>query len=168
MTNNKTFKKAKAMKDRISNRGFTVVELLVATALSGIVMASIYSTYYLQQKSYIVQEQVVHMQQNIRAAMYFIEREIRMAGYNPKGVPGIGIQDMGWNASENRYTSIRITMDMTDDTGTGDPDGDVSDANEDIIYSLSDIDADNDNDLVRNDVNDAGNLEVSNNIDALD
>jgi type IV pilus assembly protein PilW len=65
--------------------GFTLVELLVAMVISLVVMAAIYSTYHSQQKSYLVQEQVAAMQQNLRSAMYNMAREVRMAGYGRDG-----------------------------------------------------------------------------------
>ena len=147
-------------KTKISNRGFTIVELLVATALSGIVLTGIYSSYYSQQKSYVAQGQISSMQQNLRAALYHMEREIRRAGYDPVGESGAGIQTNGTD-------SIRVTMDITDDSGTGDPDGDTGDAGEDITYSLSDTDGDGDNDLARNDANGSGTQTVAEDIDAL-
>ena len=118
-------------------------------------MAGIYSAYYSQQKSYITQEQVVAMQQNLRVAMYYMEREIRMAGCDPTENAGAGIQTAGSN-------SIRFTLDITDDAGTGGADGDTNDTNEDITYSLADNDGDGDNDLER-----SSNL-IAENIDALD
>jgi len=72
------------MLDILNNKkAFTLIELLLALAISGVVMAGVYSAYYSQQKSYITQEQVAAMQQNLRAAMYIIQREIRMAGCDP-------------------------------------------------------------------------------------
>ncbi|UCF72314.1 MAG: prepilin-type N-terminal cleavage/methylation domain-containing protein, partial [Deltaproteobacteria bacterium] len=69
------------MVDILHNRkAFTLAELLVAMVVVGVVMAAIVSTYYSQQKSYVAQEQVAAMQQNLRAAMFYMEREIRMAG----------------------------------------------------------------------------------------
>ena len=138
-----------------NENGFTLVELLVAMAISVIVMASIGYVYYTQQKSYVAQEQISAMQQNLRAAMYYMEREIRMAGFDPTQSDTPGIQ----TASPN---TMRFTLDITDDTDTGPPDGDTGDANEDITYSLADKDGDGDNDLERN-----GNL-IAENIDALD
>ena len=73
------------------NKGFTLVEILVAIAIAGVVMAGIYSAYSSQQRSYIVQEQVAGMQQNLRASMDLMEREIRMAGYDPTGCAGAKI-----------------------------------------------------------------------------
>jgi len=148
------------MKLRISNQGFTLTELLVAMVIAGVVAAGIYSTFYSQHKSYMTQEEVVSMQQNLRSAMHLIEREIRMAGCDPTGTAGAGIQTAQAN-------TIRITMDLTDDAGTGRPDGDTTDPGEDIIYTLSDMDADGDNDLARNDVNASGNVLMAENIDAL-
>ena len=110
-------------------------------------MAGIYSAYYSQQKSYVTQEQVVAMQQNLRAAMYYMEREIRMAGCDPTENAGAEIKTPGAN-------SINFTEDI-------DEDGTIS-SNEDITYSLNDNDGDGDNDLVRN-----TNL-IAENIDALD
>ncbi|OPX36370.1 MAG: hypothetical protein B1H12_07155 [Desulfobacteraceae bacterium 4484_190.2] len=129
----------------IKNDGFTLTELLIAMAIAGIVMAGVYTAYSSQQRSYIAQEQVTAVQQNLRVAMYFMEREIRMAGCDPKGNAGAGIQ----TASPN---CIRITMDITggetdgldndgdsnideaDEANFGD--GDTSDVNEDVTYSL--------------------------------
>jgi type IV pilus assembly protein PilW len=148
------------MKLKISNQGFTLTELLVAMVISGIVAAGIYSTFYSQQKSYMTQEQVAAMQQNLRGAMHILGREIRMAGYDPTGWAPTGIQTADLN-------SIRFTLDITDDSGTGDPDGDTGDPSEDITYALVDLDGDGDTDLVRNDVNGGGNHQIAENIDAL-
>jgi type IV pilus assembly protein PilW len=156
--------------------GFTVSELLVAMVISGIVMAGIYSTYYTQQKSYVTHEQLVAMQQNLRAATYVMEREIRMAGCDPTQKANACIATANIN-------TIAFTLDITggesdgvdnDDDGVTDEadeerygDGDRSDPNEDIIYDLFDVDGDGDTDLRRNDVKGVGNQTIAENIDAL-
>jgi type IV pilus assembly protein PilW len=86
--------------------GFTLSELLVAMVISAVVMAAIYSTYYSQQRSYLVQEQVAAMQQNLRAAMFYMEKEIRMAGCDPTRAADAGITTA--NAD-----SISFTEDIT-------------------------------------------------------
>jgi type IV pilus assembly protein PilW len=63
------------------NSGVTLIELLVALALSGILMAALYRVFIGGQQVYTVQEQVVDMQQSARAAMDRMTREIRMSGY---------------------------------------------------------------------------------------
>ena len=89
------------------DRGFTLIELLMAVAIAGVVVGGVYSVYLTQQKSYLAQQEIVEMQQNLRAAMQLMEREIRMAGYTPYEESGAGIQTANAN-------SIRFTMDIHD------------------------------------------------------
>jgi type IV pilus assembly protein PilW len=70
--------------------GFTLVEILIALVLAGVVSAAIYNVYISQNKSYAIQDRVAEMQQNLRAAMYMMRREIRMAGYDPSGAGNVG------------------------------------------------------------------------------
>ena len=132
---------------RLNNKGFTLAELLVGLFVSGIVMTTILSAYYTQNKSYAVQDQLAAMVQNLRAAMDIMIREARMAGYDPTGTANAGIVVAN-------PTSLTITEDM-------DGDGSIT-GDESITYSLADSDADGDNDLERN-----SNL-IAENIDALD
>jgi type IV pilus assembly protein PilW len=153
------------------NRGFTLFELLVATAVSGIVMAAVYSVYYSQQKTALVQKHLADMQQNLRAAMHLIETEIRMAGYDSSGRASAGIQAAS-------ATSIRFTSnihDGTDNDGDGSTDEtdeagncdrDVTDTNEDITYQTLDPDGDGVFSLYRIDAV-AGTQLVAENIDVL-
>jgi len=67
-----------------------MVELMVATVVFLIIIGAIYTTYKSQQDSYVAQDQVADMQQNLRAAIYMMANDIRMAGYNPAGVPNVG------------------------------------------------------------------------------
>jgi prepilin-type N-terminal cleavage/methylation domain-containing protein len=62
-------------------KGLTLIELLVAMAISAILIAAIYRTFIGQHRTYTVQEQVVDMQQNARVAINRMMREIRMAGF---------------------------------------------------------------------------------------
>ena len=71
-----------------NNKGFTLVEILVALALSAVVLGAIYSVYVAQQKVYVVQEEVAKMQQNLRAALLMMSGELRMAGFDPTGKAG--------------------------------------------------------------------------------
>jgi len=107
---------------RQNENGFTLVELLVAMAISLIVMASIGYLYYSQQKSYVAQEQISAMQQNLRAAMYYMEREIRMAGFDPTGSGNFGItdirlKDIDDNLDVNGNGSLEFTIDRPPSNG---------------------------------------------------
>ena len=65
-------------------RGFTLIELMVVVAVSAGVSTAAYAVYNAQQISFQRQAQIVEMQQNIRAFLYFIEKDLRMAGFDPK------------------------------------------------------------------------------------
>ncbi len=61
--------------------GFTLVELLIALVLSVVIVGAVYATFNSQQKSFNVTNQKVDMQQQGRAAMNLLMRDLRMAGY---------------------------------------------------------------------------------------
>jgi len=141
-----------------SRGGYTIVELMVAIAISGVFMGAIYSAYTSQQRATLGQEQVSAMHRNLRSAMYFIEKEIRMAGCDPTGKAGAQIK----TAQNNE---IRFTLDITDDTGSGNPDGDTADAGETIGYYRNAED-----DLFRDltdDGDDTNGTRIAENIDAI-
>jgi type IV pilus assembly protein PilW len=138
---------------KISNQGLTMVELLVAMVVSLLALGAIYSTFLNQHKSYVVQEEIAALNQNVRAAMFYMQREIRMAGCDPTGTANAGIVTA--NA-----TSINFTEDVVGNTPGSDSDGATDDPNENITYALSG------NNLVRN--TGGGNQTVAQNIDAID
>lgn len=150
--------KGKWLEEMRNNHGFTLVELLVAMAMAGIVMGSIFSVYYSQQNSYVVQEDVSGMQQNLRAAMYLMAKEIRMAGCDPTGTAGARITSAG-------TSSISFTMDLRGKDPDDPADGDTTDPNENVTYALYDFGGDGDMDLGRD--TGSGNSPVAENIDAI-
>lgn len=96
------------------NKGFTLVELLITMVISGVIMTSVYSAFKSQQDSYLSQEQVAEMQQNLRAGLYVMTEEVRMAGYDvdkngsKTGTAGISVA----NAAGITFTFV------SDDDGT--------------------------------------------------
>ena len=100
-----------------SDRGFTLVEVMVALAISGIVLASIYSAFQSQQNSYVAQEQVSEMQQNVRIGLDMLSKDIRLAGYNPSGAAGIGFVFAG------NFNGTAVTTNATQIAFTADLDG---------------------------------------------
>ena len=134
-----------------------MIELLVAMVVSLLAMAAIYSTFLAQHRSYQVQEETADMQQNIRTAMFYVQRELRMAGNDPFNVGGFGI----YAANAN---SISFTEDINGGAAGTPPDGFVTGASENITYGL------NGTDLERTDNNTFPVVPqmVAQNIDALD
>jgi len=70
------------------------------------------------------------MQQNLRAGLDMMMREIRMAGFDPTKKAGAGII----TATPGH---IGFTQDITGDPGTGDSDGDTADSGEMIEFGFS-------------------------------
>lgn len=116
-------------------KGFTLIELLMALAIFLIVITAAYATFTSQQKSYLVQEQIAGIQQNLRAGMYVMQRELRMAGYDPIPTIGVtpGIEDTTLSPDQITFSYI-----ADDDGLDNDNDGntDTSDELETVRYSL--------------------------------
>ena len=63
------------------DKGITLIELMVALVIGGFLLAATYRTFISQQKTFVIQEQVVDMQQNVRAAINRMMTELRMSGF---------------------------------------------------------------------------------------
>jgi len=152
----------KGKSKRGCDQGFTLLEVLVVILITSIVMAGVYSVYTSQQKSFLIQEDVAEMQQNLRAAMFTMVREIRLAGCNPTGKATAGIVTANAN-------TIRVAMDISGNNPNVDPpDGDILDPNEDLTYQLVDTDGDGTNDsLARIRPGDVQPPPAASNIDAM-
>ena len=94
----------------MTKKGFTLVELLIVLAISGIIMTGIYSAFKSQQDSYLAQEQVAEMQQNIRAGLYAMVSDIRMVGFDPLSTGNYGVV----SATKDKFV---FTADMNNDGG---------------------------------------------------
>ncbi|WP_287127011.1 PilW family protein [Desulfobacter sp.] len=120
-----------------NNHGFTIIELLIALTISGIVSAALITTFLSQQKSYVVQGHVAAMQQNLRGGMEMMTREIRLVGYDPDNVGGMGILDISprdindnIDITMNGNGAIQVAADFDDSGG--------SNASDFISFSIAD------------------------------
>ncbi len=114
-----------------TERGFSLIELMAAIAISAIVLGAITATFISQSRSFVTQEQINGMQQAARAAMDMITREVRMAGYDPTG--------NGFSGIHYHSNQIHIRADLGGDNPVDPPDGNPNDANENIYYSYDPV-----------------------------
>jgi prepilin-type N-terminal cleavage/methylation domain-containing protein len=70
----------------VKQEGVTLIELLIALAIFGIVMGAIYRLFIGQTKAYTVQDQVIEVQQTVRSTMDLLLRDLRMTGYDDDSV----------------------------------------------------------------------------------
>jgi len=147
--------------------GFSLLELLIVLALTGLVAAAGYTFYTSQYKTKIQQDRVTGMQQNLRSAMEIMARDIRMAGYDPTEEAGSGI-------TTATATQLSFTYATDADTNGIDDDGDnvVDEADEgrltaSVTYTIGDGNKDGNPDILRN-FNGGGNVVVSESMEALE
>ncbi len=69
------------MKQQIQSRGFTLVEVLVVLVIMGVVTGAVYTTFLSTQRQAYTQDEVVEVQQNLRAALDYLVKDIRMAQF---------------------------------------------------------------------------------------
>ncbi len=130
-------------------KGFTLVELMIGTAVSALVIAGALATYQVSSRTATVQQQLAAVTQNLRGAVYMMEQDIRMTGYDPTSSGNFGVTDI------RRY-DIPVDLTPLDMTGNLSPiltvgqdiNGDgVLGANESNTYLIYDDGNDGINDL---------------------
>jgi len=70
--------------------GFTLIEIMVTLLIASIIIGAVFAVYSTQQETYTSSDQIAEMQQNLRAAMLIMTREIREAGCDPTGYARAG------------------------------------------------------------------------------
>ncbi len=147
-------------------RGVTLAELAVTLGLLGLIMAGVVTTWSTAQEAYFVGSEAAEVQQNIRAAMDFMVRELRATGRDVTvcafDYAGAASRDCtaakasrcqaklggGYVSCSNvfaipfagaRATGLQIRSDRNDSgTIAGTPGAGASDAaEEDVVYALA-------------------------------
>ncbi len=67
---------------RLRERGFTLIEVLIAVAITMIVMASVFTLLHRGQRTFTREPEVADMYANARAGLDRIGQDLTMAGYN--------------------------------------------------------------------------------------
>lgn len=117
------------MNQELKHSGMTLVEVLVAIAISGVILAGLFSLFATHNKIAAKQEETTLMQQELLAATTQIADSLRMCGYAPTGgtgagfahLPDISAPDFGRGTNQ---TAVYCTLDWNGDglineNGTG-------------------------------------------------
>ncbi len=86
---------------RTARAAFTMIEMLLAVAISVIVVAGLYSLFTMQSRQFMAQDQAMNMHQNLRFASDILSRSGRMAGY---GTGGEVYGQLGWDGTAQDNT----------------------------------------------------------------
>lgn len=125
-----------------SYSGFTLIETMVAMTIASIIMAAAVASYMAQQNIQISQEQVVSVQQNLRAGMALMANDIRMAGCNPNqntidtscaAHPSTATVAVSPGIHTATATQFGFSMDLD---GDGDCSTNLGQQNENVTYNI--------------------------------
>ncbi len=100
------------------NKGYTLIELLIAMAIALIITLSITRFFIMEHNLYTIQEAKAEMYQTLRGAMRMFTGELILAGYGlPPGIKRITI----FNRDEIEFrTNLRdVTSSLSTDTSPG-------------------------------------------------
>ena len=134
----------------MKRNGFTLIELFVAMGVGAAIMAAVYTSMNIAQRSSVSVGRKIVTQQDVRAVLDLMAMEIRMASYNPVSSSAtwngmvlgncIG-SNITFTDKLNKgilvatTTSIALAMDLDSSGAIGDA------ANEYIVYALNGVNA---------------------------
>ena len=112
---------------RTEEQGFTLLEVVIAMVIAGVVAGAMYAAFNSQQRTNDAQEVIGEMQQNLRAAMGLLARDIRKAGFSEDDDPDARIiaitpptpnpRSPVLSSPANPAPTTAIVMSGDDDTG---------------------------------------------------
>jgi prepilin-type N-terminal cleavage/methylation domain-containing protein len=88
--------------------GFTLIEVLIASVIMAVIVIGVLSLYVKSNKTASDQQQYMQIQQDARAATYYIARDVRMAGagltasYYGAALQGTDNEDQGGTVAPDR------------------------------------------------------------------
>src|SRR6476646_90489 len=107
----------------VYDRGFTLIEVMIAVVLATLVAAAAFTILTTTNKAVKANEQVAGTQQNVRIAMELLSRDIKMAGF---GNPGVAIGNCTYpimpadktpTGVDNGPDSVQLLVPTTKSTG---------------------------------------------------
>jgi len=88
--------------------GFTLIELMVALAVGGMVLAVLVGVFSRASRLYTLENSRAELQQEMRATLEIMARDIRMAAYDPK-------KSGKFKVKKASATHLRFTTDFDED-----------------------------------------------------
>ncbi len=105
---------------KTDNQGFTIIELIVSLAIGLFIFGILLKLFYVQRETFSIQGQLAEMEQNMRAAIDIMSRDIKMAGHGTTSTEIFTISDTGTVTflvdydSDGTLEAIRFNLDNDD------------------------------------------------------
>jgi len=87
--------------------GFTIVEVLIASLIMAVVVIGVLSIYVKSNKTASDQQQYAQIQQDVRAGIYYVSRDVRMAG---SGLPS-NFYQYAFQGTDNEDQGVTVKPD---------------------------------------------------------
>jgi prepilin-type N-terminal cleavage/methylation domain-containing protein len=124
---NKDGERMKMIRRRKKEKGFTIIELLVALVIFSMVIGGTYRVFVSQSRAYTVQDRVVENQQSIRSSMEVLLADLRMTGFDSDSlssninittpiIPGMSQVTVDYEFDNTTRYSIRYWRDAASQT----------------------------------------------------
>ncbi|MEA2624300.1 MAG: type pilus assembly protein PilW [Candidatus Binatota bacterium] len=98
---------------RADESGFTLAELLVACAVSMVVLIAGWGFYLTQLRSLSDQSATLEATDKLRGAMTFLAREVRFAGYDPRAAALVAVGAKGVRDARGDRMTIEFDADAS-------------------------------------------------------
>jgi prepilin-type N-terminal cleavage/methylation domain-containing protein len=79
--------------EKHAQQGFTLVEMMMASAISVILVAAVFTAFIFQRHAFEAQQRVNEMQQNVRTALDTLTHDLHLAGYGLRRIPPYKVGD---------------------------------------------------------------------------
>ena len=117
------------------SKGFSLIELLLVLTLSSFFVGSLFHFLICFEQSIAFWDRSLWRQQALSATLFYMIRDIRMAGSNPFAETTFSPMEM-IPEEEERSTGIDLYMDKRGARVRSGPDGDCEDPDENILFYL--------------------------------
>lgn len=93
--------------------GFTITEVMLAIICSTVLITGLYQIFHSHQYNYIAQGDSIELQQNLRAGIYLMTKDILLSRYNPEE-----LENIGFTSNLDSYNIFSDTQDTDIDYNT--------------------------------------------------
>ena len=74
-----------------ASSGFTLIELVITMLVTAVMSIAVATNYISQEEASSTVREVAQLQQQLRGAMYIMELDLRITGYDPEGSGSFGV-----------------------------------------------------------------------------